>query len=666
MRQGGQTLVLGALFLGLLALGVMVTVNLGSVIHARIHLQDSADAAAYSAAVLEARAFNVYAFANRAQASHDVSAMVWMSYDSFIYGTEAFLTDTVGLMASLDRCSNPRGAAVVVCAALDAIPGVGVVLSAVGETLGVLAETVQAFQLALEAVDPDRIIGQVIVPTHQALNEVLSQASQALLESTLAEVSLDRGRGPAGVLEANAPEAEREGDVGPLNACLFSRAHQRAAGVFPSRALGASTWLDTDAREDSDPVARAKRAMAGVANASRFACDEDAKDGSCPDGFVTHRSLEESLARIKLGGFVGVPTWLLKALLPNGEDGAPMKYGHTKLLSQGLAKGTEPQRVPELGCRYPEAGAGHPEDNDLRAYRDASGGKGEPAGALAQGDNLGADDLYVLGLGPPGPLNPFACGPNDDWKKCWGNQRGSNLGQMVKASVWALNPRDPDGKGASLHYRLDRRGLTPDANNPWLALGLLRVSHCVGPESCGVCAGPSLDVFVANVHALRESHHPWRGMASFPNFEPGQFLEDCRDPVGAASLRAPALHADEFNQPSVFVQLHQGPKALAKGQAPLHTRGGWSLPLAGSAGVDLLDDRASLPGLAPGLNVVARAQAYYHRPGNWQEHPNFFNPYWRPRLAPVAQGRRAWPRVGEWLSFVPRTLAGVPESVLTH
>ncbi|MFC1482519.1 hypothetical protein ACFL51_01805 [Myxococcota bacterium] len=26
---------------------------------------------------------------------------------------------------------------------------------------------------------------------------------------------------------------------------------------------------------------------------------------------------------------------------------------------------------------------------------------------------------------------------------------------------------------------------------------------------------------------------------------------------------------------------------------------------------------------------------YYHRPGVWEEHPNFFNPFWRARLAPV-------------------------------
>ena len=40
--------------------------------------------------------------------------------------------------------------------------------------------------------------------------------------------------------------------------------------------------------------------------------------------------------------------------------------------------------------------------------------------------------------------------------------------------------------------------------------------------------------------------------------------------------------------------------------------------------------------LKPGINVMSRARVYYHRPGNWNEQPNFFNPYWRAQLAPIA------------------------------
>jgi hypothetical protein len=50
---------------------------------------------------------------------------------------------------------------------------------------------------------------------------------------------------------------------------------------------------------------------------------------------------------------------------------------------------------------------------------------------------------------------------------------------------------------------------------------------------------------------------------------------------------------------------------------------------------------AGLPLLHEGLNAVAAAQAYYHRPGDWREVPNFFNPLWGARLIPVAESNAA-------------------------
>lgn len=40
--------------------------------------------------------------------------------------------------------------------------------------------------------------------------------------------------------------------------------------------------------------------------------------------------------------------------------------------------------------------------------------------------------------------------------------------------------------------------------------------------------------------------------------------------------------------------------------------------------------------ITPGFHAIARAQAYYHRPGAWAEPPNLFNPYWKAKLSPVA------------------------------
>ena len=48
-----------------------------------------------------------------------------------------------------------------------------------------------------------------------------------------------------------------------------------------------------------------------------------------------------------------------------------------------------------------------------------------------------------------------------------------------------------------------------------------------------------------------------------------------------------------------------------------------------------------LPLLHKGFNTFCAAQAYYHRPGDWREMPNFFNPLWGARLMPVMESNAA-------------------------
>ena len=82
LRRGspGQAMVLGAVAMLALVLGVLATLNLGQAVHEKIKLQNTADAAAYSLATLEARTFNFIALTNRLQITHYHSAMVMQSY----------------------------------------------------------------------------------------------------------------------------------------------------------------------------------------------------------------------------------------------------------------------------------------------------------------------------------------------------------------------------------------------------------------------------------------------------------------------------------------------------------------------------------------------------------------------------------------------------------
>lgn len=91
-----------------------------------------------------------------------------------------------------------------------------------------------------------------------------------------------------------------------------------------------------------------------------------------------------------------------------------------------------------------------------------------------------------------------------------------------------------------------------------------------------------------------------------------------------------------FNQPDVWIFLNKRPEAMQPGEAQQDLVYDPDLPGGPQDPFDARIGAGGLleSGLSEGLNVLARAQVYYHRPGAWQEPPNFFNPYWGARLAP--------------------------------
>ncbi|MBW2702200.1 MAG: hypothetical protein JRF33_15385 [Deltaproteobacteria bacterium] len=73
--ERGQTIVLGALGVLVVALMMFITLNVGNSIFEKIRIQQVADSAAFSTATQEARAFNFYAYTNRANIANLVAAM---------------------------------------------------------------------------------------------------------------------------------------------------------------------------------------------------------------------------------------------------------------------------------------------------------------------------------------------------------------------------------------------------------------------------------------------------------------------------------------------------------------------------------------------------------------------------------------------------------------
>lgn len=90
----GQALILAVVALLVLCLGLIVLFNSGQTVTKKVQLVNTADAAAYSAAVQQARAFNLIAYMNRASVANEVAVaqmVSWQSWMNFtLRGTDNF------------------------------------------------------------------------------------------------------------------------------------------------------------------------------------------------------------------------------------------------------------------------------------------------------------------------------------------------------------------------------------------------------------------------------------------------------------------------------------------------------------------------------------------------------------------------------------------------
>ncbi len=110
----------------------------------------------------------------------------------------------------------------------------------------------------------------------------------------------------------------------------------------------------------------------------------------------------------------------------------------------------------------------------------------------------------------------------------------------------------------------------------------------------------------------------WRGLGRYFRFK-------SKSDAAADGVR-------DYNQPDVWVFLNKTPGEMESGSD-------LSFEIRRGEEVASLDARIGEDGLLGtgalrGVNAIARAQVYYHRPGAWREPPNLFNPYWGARLAP--------------------------------
>ncbi len=667
-RQEGQALVLACLLVLTLSIALITTVNIGHNVHERIRLQNTADAAAYSTAAMEARAFNFYAFTNRTQVSHYVSAMMWQSLNSFLFFVQAFLTDIYGFMRTLGKCF-PKDAREdlwkVLCAILDNVPYINILMKALDLVFTIMHGLLKIMEPVMEPID--KVLGKIVVPGHRMLNSVMAGAATLIMYSTSSYVL----RTSNTIINENDPNVDSlipQTLAGLINQCLYSRAHYKEANGTPLSPANPFSVLDPEERKEKSKVARAKRVMGGITNATRFPCDSDG--GGCPEGFVTDR---------RLGSIMPMPSWLepLEGFL----NELP-KWGQTRFLTHRLGYGDDRNTG---GNKIREA-------NDL---------PNSPMGMIAQGDVIGADDPYYIRLLPFSKIsiglgtlyNPFHCPRKPsgkdkrNWEKCWGDPReddhekGEYKKDTMKTSIWAMSDPDISQKPGGIHWRVKFPGSGGTASDR--EVGLYQYEMCVIDPLIGPCL-LKMDVFVANVRPLEDGNHPWDGLAPFPHFEPGQYDADCTGfgKKAEPDINQMARREHDFNQPSTWVLLNKDTAALQNPNpdetgathnkpALLNSTGQFSFNFDGSPETLVLDNnrkKLEIAGftISSGMSVISRGQTYYHRPGNWTEQPNFFNPYWRPRLAAVWQGKESLPLVNKLADMLPGDFKNAPAKIITH
>lgn len=183
----GQALLLVVVSLVVLCLGLLMLFNTGQAVNKKVQLVNTADAAAYSVAVAQARAFNTVAYLNRAEVANEiavaqmVSLYSWMNY----------------LQSGIDHFKDALNIIGYVLDVLVVTAEIGVMLNEVATALGEVGQllsqvrrgTRQAFDLAITGISE--------------INSIYSQAQRLVMAGTL----VDAPKVATSIVSANAADS---------------------------------------------------------------------------------------------------------------------------------------------------------------------------------------------------------------------------------------------------------------------------------------------------------------------------------------------------------------------------------------------------------------------------------------------------------------------------
>ena len=197
--QRGQALILAIIALLVLCIGVIVVFNTGQATSKKVQLVNAADAAAYSAAVQQARAYNLIAYMNRASVANEVAAaqmVSWYSWMNFtLRGTDNFkdAVQAIAVIFDVSIVGSEVGAALQeVVTALNEVKtvvrairdGMQVAFSAGMTAIGAINKAYSLASYAIAKVDSQESLKLVpdIVKRNTAGEATIGARGYALLE----------------------------------------------------------------------------------------------------------------------------------------------------------------------------------------------------------------------------------------------------------------------------------------------------------------------------------------------------------------------------------------------------------------------------------------------------------------------------------------------------
>ncbi len=654
-NEAGQAIILGAVSLLVMAVTIMVTIQLGWTIKERISIQHAADNAAYTTAAVVARSLNFISFMNRAIVAQYVTAMAFQAFIGQLEALMMILGFTASLLLNIGAFFG----------ILSYIPFVGVVALPVAKVIGGLGD---GFKQALDKAR--KLIDDWVDPF--LAGAVLFFGKYANLASYYAQVVLGRGLVTAALSKTS---------VSGWSGNFYSTSIEGTAGVTANSEGGLSAGTGYNliagihgalsyqsffskhsqkisAQSTSLEEKRAQRLMAELANASREGKNKSVLsfgDWTIGPGvsWETGRSISaDFILKViptngnetveKLKKFIGD---ILNGVLPNsvgatmlvepmGDDQFQKYSGDNK---NYIFANVENKSRFSTGTAMVSADVVAPFGNFLeKLLKEFLGDFLYGIISWITKSLPGVEETRVVGVqafgtGQDGVDNRYHC-KYLGYETTFGNIANLVMEAIDKAKEGVsecAEKKDDEGNLKEKDPRCEE-GETSD-------LGELEEKIKEGIDDLDEQIYDVLKKFLYGVpgkikHGCEpEKMHKFGGIVKYVSFNIEGFEQDMTYPSFLAAVNKVSKFPIE-----VGLGFDEGEPLKMKSIGDVQGKKCDDENEFKGCLTEYQFNHVNPDNIFKGLHVWARSQVYYHRPGTWTEPPNMFNPFWKPKLSPMA------------------------------